>query len=151
MNFILPRPKCNVCTWGVNGWSVSMKSNQKKYLRTFEPNAILGWLLEIPLVPIFESLEPHSFLGCDPFVLLPLQPCIVFLFGLLALSHARTTTSIVPAFLGRARAGRVGVMMVTFAGGFSVRLVALTTIASTVVVSVVLGTRRRTIPTTKGA
>ena len=65
--------------------------------RTFEPNTILGWLLEVPLVPIFESLKPPSFLGCDPFVLLPLQPSVVFLLGLLALPYNRITTSIIPS------------------------------------------------------
>ena len=128
-------------------------SKEEKDTRTFETNAILRWLLEIPLVPIFKSLEPHSLFGCDPFVLLPLQPSVVFLFGLLAFSHTGTTASIVLTAFGRAGAGGVGVgvVMITFAGGgFSVSFVALTTIVATTAVSVVLGARKGPIPTTGG-
>ena len=82
--------------------SISTGSGRKEENRAFEPNTILGWFLEVPLVPIFESLEPHSLLGCDPFILLPLQPSVVFLLGLLAFSHTGATTSIIPTVFGRA-------------------------------------------------
>ena len=74
MNFILPRPEYNTRPRWIYRWSVSTESSEKKEsrIRAFEPNTILGWFFEIPLIPIFESLEPHSLFGCDPFILLPL-------------------------------------------------------------------------------
>lgn len=110
-------------------------------LRTFKPNAILGWFLEILLISIFESLKPSLLLGCDPFIFLPLQPSVVFLLGFLALPCTRIDASIIltahrsPRARGRPR--RVGVTMIVFTGGgFSVCFVALAVAASATVVFV---------------
>jgi len=113
---------------------------------TFKPNAVLGCLLEIPL---FESLEPLSLLGCDPFVLLPLQPSIIFLLGFLASPYTRVTIPITAHRRRRTRRGTrgVSVTMITFTGGgSSVCFVTLPAIVSTAVAFVALGLRSSIIP-----
>ena len=154
MNFILPRPANEGCARGDDRWSVSTGSDQEKRsrLRTFKPNAILGWLLEIPL---FESLESPSLLGCDPFVLLPLQPSVIFLLSFLASLYIRVTAFIIPTAHRRPRARgrtrRVSVAMITFTGGgSSVCFVTLPVIVSAAVAFVALGIRSSIIPTAAG-
>jgi len=154
MNFILPRPASKACAGGDDGWSVSMGLDQEKrsHLRTFKPNSILGWLLEIPL---FESLEPLSLLGRDPFVLLPLQSSVVFFLSFLAFPYTRVTTSIIPTARRRPRTRRrtrgVSVTMITFTGGGSpVSFVTLPAIVSAAMAFVAFGIRSSIIPVGAG-
>jgi len=153
INELHPAPTCNqsMCARGRRMVSHTGSDQEKRnHLRTFKPNTILGWLLEVPLMPIFESLEPLSLLGRDPFVLLPLQPGVVFLLSFLTSLYTRVTTSIVPAAYGRPRTrrrtGRVSVAMVTLMGGSPVCFVTLPAIVFAAVASVALGIGNGIIP-----
>lgn len=105
-------------------------------------------------MPIFESLEPLSLLGRDPFVLLSLQPGVVFLLSFLTSLYTRVTNSIFPAAYGRPRTrrrtGRVSVAMVTLTGGSPICFVTLPAIVFAAVAPVALGIGSDIIPAVVG-
>lgn len=158
INEFHPAPTCkqSMCARGRRMVSHTESDQEKRnHLCTFKPNTILGWLLEVPLMSIFESLEPPSLLGRDPFVLLPLQPGVVLLLSFLTSLYTRVTTSIVPAAYRRPRTRRgtrrISVTMVTLTGGSPICFVTLPAIVFAAVAPVALGIGSGIIPAVVGA